>query len=160
MVIFFIFYYLIGKGNEDKRGQPVDAGIASKSWVYLNGYAVICNRPMEVATIVSAINPSFSATADAVEVGILQQELLWLLYDLGHLRKYPMGIGNLGELEEVAPTPGRCPAILLFQVSTITFFNFSKIFKKLGIFLSITASIVNFNILHLIAFSLTLVFYW
>ena len=71
---------------------------------------------MEVATIVSAINPSFSATADAVEVALLQQELLWLLYDLGHLTKYPMALGNLGELEEVAPTPGRPPAINLFQV--------------------------------------------
>uniref|UniRef100_V9I9V9 Menin n=1 Tax=Apis cerana TaxID=7461 RepID=V9I9V9_APICE len=40
---------------------------------------------MEVATIVSAINPSLSATSDAAEVALLQQELLWLLYDLGQL---------------------------------------------------------------------------
>ncbi|OXU26838.1 hypothetical protein TSAR_008527 [Trichomalopsis sarcophagae] len=104
-----------GKGNEDKRGQPVDSGIASRSWLYLNGQPVVCDRAMEVATIVSAINPSFSATADAVEVALLQQELLWLLYDLGHLTKYPMALGNLGELEEAAPTPGRPPAINLFQ---------------------------------------------
>lgn len=71
---------------------------------------------MEVATIVSAMNPSYSATADAVEVALLQQELLWLLYDLGCLTKYPMALGNLGELEEVVPTPGRPPAIHLFQV--------------------------------------------
>lgn len=71
---------------------------------------------MEVATIVSAINPSLSATADAAEVALLQQELLWLLYDLGHLAKYPMALGNLGDLEEAAPTPGRPPAIELFQV--------------------------------------------
>lgn len=71
---------------------------------------------MEVATIVSAINPSLSATADAAEVALLQQELLWLLYDLGHLAKYPMALGNLGDLEEAAPTPGRPPAIDLFQV--------------------------------------------
>ncbi|KAJ8673357.1 hypothetical protein QAD02_004619 [Eretmocerus hayati] len=104
-----------GKGNEDKRGQPVDSGVASRSWLYVNGYPVVCNRAMEVATIVSAINPSFSATADAVEVALLQQELLWLLYDLGHLKKYPMALGNLGELEEVSPTPGRPSAINLFQ---------------------------------------------
>lgn len=71
---------------------------------------------MEVATIVSAINPSLSATSDAAEVALLQQELLWLLYDLGHLAKYPMALGNLGDLEEAAPTPGRPPAIDLFQV--------------------------------------------
>lgn len=104
-----------GKGNEDKRGQPVEAGVASRSWLYVNGQAVICNRAMEVATIVSAINPSLSATADAAEVALLQQELLWLLYDLGHLAKYPMALGNLGDLEEAAPTPGRPPAIDLFQ---------------------------------------------
>ncbi|XP_051169974.1 menin [Leptopilina boulardi] len=104
-----------GKGNEDKRGQPVEAGVASRSWLYVNGQAVICNRAMEVATIVSAINPSLSATADAAEVALLQQELLWLLYDLGHLAKYPMALGNLGDLEEAAPTPGRPPAINLFQ---------------------------------------------
>lgn len=74
---------------------------------------------MEVATIVSAINPSLSATADAAEVALLQQELLWLLYDLGHLAKYPMALGNLGDLEEAAPTPGRPPAIVLFQVNLV-----------------------------------------
>ncbi|XP_043269446.1 menin [Venturia canescens] len=104
-----------GKGNEDKRGQPVEAGVASRSWLYVNGQAVVCTRAMEVATIVSAINPSLSATADAAEVALLQQELLWLLYDLGHLAKYPMALGNLGDLEEAAPTPGRPPAIDLFQ---------------------------------------------
>ena len=30
---------------------------------------------------------------DSLEVGVLQQELLWLLYDLGHLEKYPMALG-------------------------------------------------------------------
>lgn len=107
---------VLGKGNEDKRGQPVEPGVASRSWLYVNGQAVICNRAMEVATIVSAINPSLSATADAAEVALLQQELLWLLYDLGHLAKYPMALGNLGDLEEAAPTPGRPSAIELFQV--------------------------------------------
>ena len=119
----------LGKGNEDKRGQPVEAGVASRSWLYVNGQAVICNRAMEVATIVSAINPSLSANADAAEVALLQQELLWLLYDLGHLDKYPMALGNLGDLEEAAPTPGRPPAIDLFQVynvSTRTFLLFRK----------------------------------
>ena len=97
----------------------MEAGVASRSWLYVNGQAVICNRTMEVATIVSAINPSLSATADAAEVALLQQELLWLLYDLGHLAKYPMALGNLGDLEEAAPTPGRPPAIDLFQVKLI-----------------------------------------
>lgn len=91
---------------------------------------MVCSRAMEVATIVSAINPSLSATADAAEVALLQQELLWLLYDLGHLAKYPMALGNLGDLEEAAPTPGRPPAIDLFQVccGVVKFFqlNFGR----------------------------------
>lgn len=77
---------------------------------------MVCNRALEVATIVSAINPSMSATTDVAEVALVQQELLWLLYDLGHLAKYPMALGNLAELEEAAPTPGRPPPIDVFQV--------------------------------------------
>ncbi|KAF7993352.1 hypothetical protein HCN44_006412 [Aphidius gifuensis] len=65
-----------GKGNEDKRGQPVEAGVASRSWLYVNGQAVVCNRAMEVATIVSAINPSLSATADAAEVACVMVIIL------------------------------------------------------------------------------------
>jgi len=40
-------------------------------------------------------------------VGVLQQELLWLLYDLGHLDRYPMALGNLGDLEEISGSTGR-----------------------------------------------------
>jgi hypothetical protein len=87
-------YSHTGKGNEDKRGQPVGPGMSSRSWLYVNGCPVICTRPMEVAALVSAINPSLSATSDAMEVALLQQELLWLLYDLGHLTNYPMAIGK------------------------------------------------------------------
>lgn len=88
------YYFHTGKGNEDKRGQPVGPGMSSRSWLYVNGCPVICTRPMEVAALVSAINPSLSATSDAMEVALLQQELLWLLYDLGHLTRYPMAIGK------------------------------------------------------------------
>jgi menin len=46
-----------------------------------------------VAAIASSINPSVSSTCDSIEVGVVQQELLWLLYDLGHLKAYPMALG-------------------------------------------------------------------
>lgn len=104
-----------GKGNEDKRGQPVGKGVAARSWLYVNDCPVICTRAMEVAALVSAINPSLNATSDAYEVALLQQELLWLLYDLGHLSRYPMAIGNLGDLEEIAATPGRYVNVKLFK---------------------------------------------
>ncbi|KDR24179.1 Menin, partial [Zootermopsis nevadensis] len=109
-----------GKGNEDKRGQPVGPGMGSRSWLYVNGCPVICTRPMEVAALVSAINPSLSSSSDAMEVALLQQELLWLLYDLGHLTHYPMAIGNLSDLEEVSPTSGRPPCSTLFQEAAIS----------------------------------------
>uniref|UniRef100_A0A182T9T3 Menin n=1 Tax=Anopheles maculatus TaxID=74869 RepID=A0A182T9T3_9DIPT len=96
-----------GKGAEDKRGQSVAPGIESQTWLYVAGNPVVCNRYMEVAAIVSAINPSLTATSACLEVADLQQQLLWLLYDMGHLKKYPMALGCLGELEEVEPTPGR-----------------------------------------------------
>ncbi|XP_071454833.1 menin [Hetaerina americana] len=104
-----------GKGNEDKRGQEIGRGIGSHSWLYMNGYPVICTRVMEVAALVSAINPSLTGSSDSLEVALLQQELLWLLYDLGHLTKYPMALGNLGDLEEIAPTSGRPPCSVLFE---------------------------------------------
>lgn len=84
-----------GKGSEDKRGFDISPGIESGSWLYLGGLAVVCDKPMEVAAIVSAINISLSSSSDCVEVADLQQRLLWLLYDLGHLRKYPMALGKL-----------------------------------------------------------------
>ncbi|XP_077998443.1 menin-like [Glandiceps talaboti] len=99
-----------GKGNEDKRGQPINLGVAEKSWLYLNGHPVVCTREMEVAAMVSGINPSINTTTDSMELGSLQQELLLVLYDVGHLERYPMALGNLADLEEIDhesshPTP-------------------------------------------------------
>ncbi|CAG5116576.1 unnamed protein product [Candidula unifasciata] len=104
-----------GKGNEDKRGQSIALSVAEKSWLYLNGHPVICDRAMEVAALVSAANPSINVTMDSIEMGALQQELLWLLYDKDHLSRYPMALGNLGDLEEISPTPGRPPPMAIFN---------------------------------------------
>ena len=48
-------------------------GIAEKSWLYLNGHAVICDRHMEVVSIVNGINPAINGSMDSVELGSLQQ---------------------------------------------------------------------------------------
>ncbi|KAK8381692.1 hypothetical protein O3P69_015025 [Scylla paramamosain] len=104
-----------GKGNEDKRGIPVTHDVYSKSWLYVNGQPVVCNRHMEVATIVSNMNPGINATTDSEEVMLLQQALLWMLYDAGHLTKYPMAIDNLGDLEEMMPSKGRAPATRMYE---------------------------------------------
>lgn len=115
-----------GKGNEDKRGQEIGKGVSARSWLYVNNKPVICTRHMEVAALVSAINPSLNSTHDAYEVSLLQQELLWLLYDLGHLKKYPMAIGNLGDLEEISAKEGKVPCEKLFEesiASARTYYN-------------------------------------
>jgi len=63
-----------GKGNEDKRGKPVDSeGGNGKSWLYLNGYAVSCTRHMEVASIVSSIHVGINHNKDSVELANLQK---------------------------------------------------------------------------------------
>ncbi len=49
---------------------------------------------MEVAALISSINPAINANYDSIEVGGIQQELLWLLYDSGYLKHYPMALGN------------------------------------------------------------------
>ncbi len=103
-----------GKGNEDKRGQPVDIEKARSSWLYLGGQPVVCDRHAEVAALVSSINFSITASLDSIECGAMQQELLWLLYDLGHLRNYPMALGNLADLEEICPSVGRPSCARLF----------------------------------------------
>ncbi|KAL5239795.1 hypothetical protein ACI65C_007205 [Semiaphis heraclei] len=105
-----------GKGNEDKRGQKIkDSESGHRSWLYVNGHPVVCNRHMEVSALVSSINPSINQSNDALEVATLQKNLLWLLYDKGHLEKFPLALGNLGDLEELNATPERPPCTALFE---------------------------------------------
>jgi len=104
-----------GRGTEDKRGESTHEVVLSKCWLYLCGKSIVCSRHQEVAAIVSSINPSINATTDSLELSILQQELLWLLYDMGHLSRYPMALGNLADLEEFAPSPGRLTPVELYE---------------------------------------------
>ncbi|CAB1420132.1 unnamed protein product [Pleuronectes platessa] len=96
-----------GKGNEDRRGQTVTAGVNEKSWLYLKGSYMKCDRNMEVAFMVCAINPSLDLHTDSSELLQLQQKLLWLLYDRGDLDRYPMAMGTLADLEDQDPIPGK-----------------------------------------------------
>ncbi|XP_054609845.1 menin [Dunckerocampus dactyliophorus] len=96
-----------GKGNEDRRGQTVTAGVSEKSWLYLKGSYMKCDRNMEVAFMVCAINPSLDLHTDSSELLQLQQKLLWLLYERGNLDRYPMAMGTLADLEDQEPIPGK-----------------------------------------------------
>ncbi|KAJ1105819.1 hypothetical protein NDU88_003223 [Pleurodeles waltl] len=104
-----------GKGNEDRRGQTVNSGIAERSWLYLKGSYLRCDRKMEMAFMVCAINPSIDVHTDSLELLQLQQKLLWVLYDRNHLERYPMALGNLADLEEMEPTPGRPEPLVIYH---------------------------------------------
>lgn len=104
-----------GKVAEDKRGQSVVPGIEAQTWLYLAGNPIICTRYTELAAMVLSLNPSLNQASVCAEIADLQQQLLWLLYDAGHLSIYPMGIGTLGELEESHPTPGRPSCETLYE---------------------------------------------
>uniref|UniRef100_A0A3B4GK55 Menin n=2 Tax=Haplochromini TaxID=319058 RepID=A0A3B4GK55_9CICH len=94
-----------GKGNEDRRGQTVTAGVNEKSWLYLKGSYMKCDRNMEVAFMVCAINPSLDLHTDSSELLLLQQ--LTLCFCLGLRTRYPMAMGTLADLEDQEPIPGK-----------------------------------------------------
>lgn len=110
-----------GKGNEDRRGQTVAAGVGEKvrtdsvepgggrlrvstrpvtmgtdpnisvcgcvcpppqSWLYLKGSYMKCDRNMEVAFMVCAINPSLDLHTDSSELLQLQQVRTWNVFVL------------------------------------------------------------------------------
>uniref|UniRef100_A0A8V5GJT2 Menin n=1 Tax=Melopsittacus undulatus TaxID=13146 RepID=A0A8V5GJT2_MELUD len=101
------------------------------SWLYLKGSYLRCTRHMEVAFMVCAINPSIDLHTDSLELLQLQQRLLWLLYDMGHLEKYPMALGNLADLEELEPTPGRPDPLTIYHKgiqSARTYYNNEHIY--------------------------------
>lgn len=89
-----------GKANSDKRGQPVTY---KNCWLYTNGYAVRCDIRLCVVALVNSINPSINSNTDSERLALLQQRLLWLLFRKRYY--YPMSLGNLGELENICPTP-------------------------------------------------------
>lgn len=90
-----------GKANSDKRGQPVTY---KNCWLYTNGYAVKCDFRKCVLALVNSINPTINTNTDSEILALLQQRLLWLLYKKKYY--FPMALGNLGELENLSPTPG------------------------------------------------------
>ncbi|NXU05299.1 MEN1 protein, partial [Buphagus erythrorhynchus] len=112
-----------GKGNEDRRGQPVQAGVAERGW----------------ASCGPAVGQGWASCGPAVghpHISLCSppQRLLWLLYDMGHLDRYPMALGNLADLEELEPTPGRPDPLTLYHQgihSARTYYNNEHIYPYL-----------------------------
>jgi len=84
-------HLLLGKETEDKRGRVIED---NPSWLYLKGSPVVCNRWMEMAAVVAAINSSINALSESLEIGLIKQKLLGKLHGLGFLQRYPMVRSN------------------------------------------------------------------
>lgn len=89
-----------GKINSVKRGQPVTY---KNCWLYVDGYAVKCDTRRCVAALVNSINPTINTNTDSETLALLQQRLLWYLYEQNNY--FPMSLGKLGELENICLTP-------------------------------------------------------
>jgi len=63
-------------------------------WLYLKEQPVVCDRMMELGACIAAINPAISSYSDSVECGLVQQRLLCMFYNAGHLDKYPLALGE------------------------------------------------------------------
>ena len=111
--------------NRNRKADNSDLFKAKTSWLYVAGRPILCDRAMEVAAMVSAINPAVNSGVDSMEVGAVQQELLWLLYDSGHLKKYPLAIGESNIM---------CWVILVAKSSScqVRFFEHRLSFRQLG----------------------------
>uniref|UniRef100_A0A2K5EL45 Menin n=1 Tax=Aotus nancymaae TaxID=37293 RepID=A0A2K5EL45_AOTNA len=129
-----------GKGNKNRRGQTVNAGVAERR-SYMR-----CDRKMEVAFMVCAISSSIDLHTDSLELLQVQQKLLWLLYDLGHLERYPMVLGNLEDLEDLEPTPGRPDPLTLYHkgiASAKTYYRDEHIYPCMYLAWADTATVIQ-----------------
>jgi len=85
------------------------------SWLYMRAHPVICDSiPMTLAAVVGNINCSIvdkqqeassnssnnNAFVTSAPLMDIKRELLWVLYDLNHLSKFPFGLMELAECEE------------------------------------------------------------
>ena len=60
-----------GKGTEDRRGHSIKSTAPEKSWLY--GEWMLCDRVMETALLVVAINPSVNPVLESVEMASIQK---------------------------------------------------------------------------------------
>ncbi|CAH8875145.1 unnamed protein product, partial [Trichobilharzia szidati] len=141
--------------EDECNPPPIRIPPLEHSWLYVNGYPVICRpRIMAVAAAIAAIqpgasisavthaptsepfaygmlspNPSVSSGGDLItptglvrhlssasvismQLVTLKHRLLWLCFDAGCLSRYPLGLTNLGDLEDAFPTMGRLATFL------------------------------------------------
>lgn len=70
----------IGKAVEDRRKQPVNK--KDGSWLYLRGHAVVCSRHMELAALVTSMNPAVTGNTDSFELTHVQKVAITFVHVL------------------------------------------------------------------------------
>ncbi|KAG7370557.1 Menin domain family protein [Nitzschia inconspicua] len=91
--------------GDDKPNQRI---VPENSWLYMAKNPVVCKTlPMALVAIVGNMNPTIempsSANKPILASGQLydmKRDLLWILYDRGHMKEFPFGILELGDCEE------------------------------------------------------------
>lgn len=100
------------KEQQAKRGRSIAETFRETSrltpetsWLYMGKAPVVCNTNATIlAAAIANINASITCTAAAETYSrpllILKRELLWILYDMDALKRFPFGLCELGWSEE------------------------------------------------------------
>lgn len=101
------------RGREIAETFPKDATLTPQtSWLYMASNAVVCDSiPMTLVAVVGNINctiekqqPQKKSLASG-QLYDFKRDLLWILYDHGHMSKFPFGLLELGDCEEHRGSP-------------------------------------------------------
>ena len=103
------------KAVQGKRGREIAATFSSDailtpetSWLYMASNPVVCDSlPMTLVAVVGNINctiqkplPLHKKSLASGQLYDMKRDLLWILYDQGHMDKFPFGLMELGDCEE------------------------------------------------------------
>ncbi|CAH8649322.1 unnamed protein product [Heterobilharzia americana] len=72
----------------------------------------------DLVTPTGVVRHLSSASVISMQLVMLKHRLLWLCFDAGCLSRYPLGLTNLGDLEDAFPTMGRLATFLNSSKST------------------------------------------
>ena len=75
------------------------------SWLYMASNPVVCDTvPMALVAVMGNINCTIEKrkgwSLASAQLYDLKRDLLWVLYDQGHMKKFPFGLMELGDCEE------------------------------------------------------------
>ncbi len=96
------------RGREIAETFPKDALLTPQtSWLYMASNPVVCDSiPMMLVAVIANINCTIEkqqSNKKCLASGQLydfKRDMLWILYDQGHMAKFPFGLLELGDCEE------------------------------------------------------------